>query len=67
MSRLEPIPLHIPNPELATHPRMTRAQVQIDSVDLLQLSAGVRVLEIESLAKIAEEAAEQPTEDGTSE
>jgi exoribonuclease-2 len=67
MSRLEPIPLHLPIPELATHPRMTRAQVQIDSVDLLQLSAGVRVLEIESLAKIAEEAAEQPTEDGTSE
>ena len=67
MSRLEPIPLHLPIPELATHPRMTRAQVQIDGVDLLQLSAGVRVLEIESPAKIVEEAAEQPTEDGTSE
>ncbi len=67
MSRLEPIPLHLPIPELATHPRMTRAQVQIDGVDLLQLSAGVRVLEIESPVKIAEEAAEQPTEDGTSE
>ncbi len=67
MSRLEPIPLHLPIPELATHPRMTRAQVQIDGVDLLQLSAGVRVLEIEPPVKIAEEAAEQPTEDGTSE
>ena len=67
MSRLEPIPLHLPIPELATHPRMTRAQVQIDGVDLLQLSAGVRVLEIESPVRIAEEAAEQPTEDGTSE
>ena len=67
MSRLESIPLHLPIPELATHPRMTRAQVQIDGVDLLQLSAGVRVLEIESPVKITEEAAEQPTEDGTSE
>ena len=67
MSRLEPIPLHLPIPELATHPRMTRAQVQIDGVDLLQLSAGVRVLEIEPPVKIAEEAAEQPAEDGTSE
>jgi hypothetical protein len=46
---------------------MTRAQVQIDNVDLLQLSAGARVLEIESLAKIAQEAVENPTEDGTSE
>ena len=67
MSRLELVPLHLPIPELATHPRMTRAQVQIDNVDLLQLSAGVRVLEIESLAKIAQEAVENPTEDGTSE
>jgi exoribonuclease-2 len=67
MSRLELVPLHLPIPELATHPRMTRAQVQIDDVDLLQLSAGVRVLEIESLAKIAQEAVENPTEDGTSE
>jgi hypothetical protein len=39
--------------------------VQIDKVDLLQLSAGVRVLEIESPAKIAEEVVENPTEDGT--
>jgi exoribonuclease-2 len=34
---------------------MTRAQVLIADVDLLQLGAGVRVLEIESPAKIAEE------------
>jgi exoribonuclease-2 len=67
MSRLELIPLHLPIPELAAHPRMTRAQVQIDNVDLLQLSAGVRVLEIESPAKIAQEAVENPTEDGTPE
>ena len=46
MSRLEPIPLHLSVPELATHPRMTRAEVMIDDVDLLQLSAGVRVLHI---------------------
>jgi exoribonuclease-2 len=55
MSRVELVPLHIPIPELATHPRMTRAQVVIADVDLLQLGAGVRVLEIESPAKIAEE------------
>ena len=47
MSRLELVPLHLPIPELATHPRMTRAEVVIADVDLLQLSAGVRVLEIE--------------------
>jgi exoribonuclease-2 len=67
MSRLEPIPLHLPIPELAAHPRMTRAQVQVDNVDLLQLSAGVRVLEIESPAKIAPEVVENPSEDGTPE
>jgi exoribonuclease-2 len=55
MSRVELVPLHIPIPELAIHPRMTRAQVLIADVDLLQLGAGVRVLEIESPAKIAEE------------
>ncbi|MBU3564574.1 ribonuclease catalytic domain-containing protein [Polynucleobacter sp. MWH-HuK1] len=48
MSRVELVPLHLPIPELATHPRMTRAVVVIADVDLLQLSAGVRVLEIEA-------------------
>ncbi len=48
MSRVEPIPLHLPVPELAAHPRMTRAEVSIADVDLLQLSAGVRVLHIET-------------------
>lgn len=48
MSRVEPIPLHIPVPELASHSRMTRAEVSISDVDLLQLSAGVRVLQIET-------------------
>jgi len=54
MSRLEPIPLHLPIPELATHPRMTRAEVIISAVDLLQLSAEVRVLQIDALAKPVE-------------
>jgi exoribonuclease-2 len=49
MSRVEPIPLHLPVPELASHPRMTRAHVMVSDVDLLQLSAAVRVLEIESV------------------
>jgi exoribonuclease-2 len=48
MSRVEPVPLHLPVPELASHPRMTRAHVMVSDVDLLQLSAAVRVLEIES-------------------
>jgi exoribonuclease-2 len=42
---------------------MTRAQVLIADVDLLQLGAGVRVLEIESPAKIAEELANEITEE----
>jgi exoribonuclease II len=49
MSRVEPIPLHLPIPEMASHPRMTRAHVKVSDVDLLQLSAAVRVLEIESM------------------
>jgi exoribonuclease-2 len=65
MSRVELVPLHIPVPELAAHPRMTRAQVVIADVDLLQLAAGVRVLEIETLAKVAEEIEENPAEDGS--
>ncbi|WP_114689232.1 ribonuclease catalytic domain-containing protein [Polynucleobacter necessarius] len=48
MSRVELVPLHLPIPELASHPRMTRAEVVIAGVNLLQLSAGVRVLEIEA-------------------
>jgi len=65
MSRVELVPLHIPVPELAAHPRMTRAQVVIADVDLLQLGAGVRVLEVETPAKIAEELVENPAEDGS--
>ena len=48
MSRVELVPLHLPIPELATHPRMTRAEVSIADVDLLQLTAGARVLHIEA-------------------
>jgi exoribonuclease-2 len=48
MSRVEPVPLHLPVPELASHPRMTRAEVSVTDVDLLQLTAGVRVLHIET-------------------
>jgi len=48
MSRVEPIPLHLPVPELAAHPRLTRAEVSISDVDLLQLTAGVRLLHIET-------------------
>ena len=54
MSRVELVPLHLPIPELASHPRMTRAEVVISDVDLLQLSAGVRVLEIEAKVDLPE-------------
>ena len=63
MSRVELVPLHLPIPELATHPRMTRAEVVIADVDLLQLSAGVRVLEIEAKPQSSEqESADQDEE-----
>ncbi|MFZ4118732.1 MAG: ribonuclease catalytic domain-containing protein [Polynucleobacter sp.] len=47
MSRIEDIPLHLPIPELALQPRMTRAEIAILETDLLQLSASVRVHQIE--------------------
>lgn len=66
MSRVELVPLHLPIPELATHPRMTRAEVVIADVDLLQLSAGVRVLEIEAKAESPEkESADQGVDSGS--
>ena len=51
MSRVELVPLHLPIPELASHPRMTRAEVAVADIDLLQLSSAVRVLEIEAKAE----------------
>ena len=62
MSRLELVPLHLPIPELASHPRMTRAEVVLADIDLLQLSAAVRVLEIEARAEVLEVS---PQEDGS--
>ena len=62
MSRLELVPLHLPVPELASHPRMTRAEVVLADIDLLQLSAAVRVLEIEAKAEVPEVS---PQEDGS--
>ena len=62
MSRLELVPLHLPIPELASHPRMTRAQVALAEVDLLQLSASAKVLEIEAKVEVPEVSA---AEDGS--
>ena len=59
MSRLESVPLHLPVPELASHPRMTRAEVVLADVDLLQLSAAVRVLEIEAKVEVPEVSAQE--------
>lgn len=66
MSRVELVPLHLPIPELTAHPRMTRAEVVISDIDLLQLSAGVRVLEIEAKADVPEKV-EVPEPSGNSE
>jgi len=65
MSRVELVPLHLPIPELATHPRMTRAEVVVDGVDLLQLNAAVRVLGIEVKAEPEAKAAEEVEEDAS--
>ena len=65
MSRVELVPLHLTIPELATHPRMTRAEVVVDGVDLLQLNAAVRVLGIEVKAEPEAKAAEEVEEDAS--
>ena len=59
MSRLELVPLHLPIPELASHPRMTRAEVVLADIDLLQLTAAVRVLEIEAKLEVPEVSTEE--------
>jgi exoribonuclease-2 len=59
MSRLELVPLHLLIPELASQPRMTRAEVVLADIDLLQLSAAVRVLEIEAKAEAPEASAQE--------
>jgi exoribonuclease-2 len=48
MARIEPIPLHLSIPELAGHPRLTRAKIEIMEIDLLDLTAKARVLELEA-------------------
>jgi exoribonuclease-2 len=48
MARIEPIPLHLPIPELSGHPRLTRAKIEIMEIDFLDLSAKARVLELET-------------------
>jgi exoribonuclease-2 len=53
MSRIEDVPLHLPIPELASHPRMTRAEIAILETDLLQLSASVRVHQIEKSESVS--------------
>jgi len=59
MSRLELVPLHLPIPELASHPRMTRAEVVLADIDLLQLTAAVRVLEVEAKLEVPEVSTEE--------
>ena len=40
--------LHLPISELAGHPRLTRAKIEIMEIDLLDLTAKARVLELEA-------------------
>jgi exoribonuclease-2 len=49
-------------PELASHPRLTRAQVVLSDVDLLQLTAAVRVLEIEAKVESPEKSSDDVVE-----
>ena len=65
MSRVELVPLHLPIPEMASHPRMTRAQVVVSDVDLLQLSAAVRVLEIEAKEEMPEKVAKEASQEAS--
>jgi exoribonuclease-2 len=46
---------------------MTRAEVVISDVDLLQLSAGVRVLEIEAKVEAPQKAVEQEPSENSEE
>ena len=62
MSRIEDIPLHLPIPELALQPRMTRAEIAILETDLLQLSASVRVHQIEKSESVPIESNAPETE-----
>ena len=62
MSRIEDIPLHLPIPELALQPRMTRAEIAILETDLLQLSASVRVHQIEKSEPVPTESNAPETE-----
>ena len=62
MSRIENIPLHLPIPELALQPRMTRAEIAILETDLLQLSASVRVHQIEKSESVPIESNAPETE-----
>ena len=62
MSRIEDVPLHLPIPELASHPRMTRAEIAILETDLLQLSASVRVHQIEKSESVPIESSAPETE-----
>jgi len=48
MARVEKLPLYLAIPELTSHPRMTVAEIEVIAVDLLQLSASIRVLHIEA-------------------
>jgi len=67
MSRLEPIPLHLPIPELANQARMARAKIEVMDIDLLQLTAAARLVEIESPPDLGEPAASNEIAMGSSE
>jgi exoribonuclease-2 len=65
MSRLETIPLHLPIPELANQARMTRAKIELMDIDLLQLTAAARLVELESSPVVSEPTASDETSMGS--
>jgi exoribonuclease-2 len=46
MVRVEPIPLRLLVPELQNTPRGARVEIEVISIDLLELTASVRVIHI---------------------
>lgn len=65
MVRVEQIPLHLPIPELANQPRMTRAKIEVMDIDLLQLTAVARLVELEDIPESSETGSSNTIEIGS--
>jgi exoribonuclease-2 len=65
MARVEQIPLHLPIPELSSRPRMTRAKIEVMDIDLLQLTAVTRLLEVDEILETVDTDASSELETGS--